>query len=176
MNSKLKMAGTFAIGAAVGYLITVKVIDSKYAKISQEEINSVKKAYRKKRSKEEKEKEVSAEESEKEHYNKELIKNKYRVEEDISDMTVIKPYVIAPDEFGENDDYERISLTYYLDGILTDENNEPINDVDGLIGESTLTHFGEYEEDSVYVRDDNLHCDYEILLDIRKFSDNKKEG
>lgn len=32
-----------------------------------------------------------------------------------------KTYVISPEEFGEFDDYEQISLTYYADHILADD-------------------------------------------------------
>ena len=80
-----------------------------------------------------------------------------------------KPYVISPDEFGEFEDYEKISLIYYNDGVLTDENNEIVDDINEIVGEDSLKHFGEYEEDSVFVRNDKLKCDYEILYDLRKY-------
>ena len=35
--------------------------------------------------------------------------------------------------------------------------------VDAVVGEDSLNHFGEFEEDSVYVRNENIECDYEIL-------------
>jgi hypothetical protein len=62
-------------------------------------------------------------------------------------------------------------LTYYSDGVLTDENDEVLEDVEDIIGIDSLNHFGEYEEDSVYVRNDEKLCDYEILLDNRNYSD-----
>ena len=80
------------------------------------------------------------------------------------------PYVISPDEFGEMDGYEKISLTYFADGVLADEDNEPVDDVAEIVGDG-LEHFGEYEEDSVFVRNDAKKCDYEILRDLRAFSD-----
>jgi hypothetical protein len=81
------------------------------------------------------------------------------------------PYVISPDEFAERKDYDTVSLTYYKDKVLTYENDEIVKDVDGLIGRDSLNHFGEYEDDSVFVRDDELKRDYEILLDQRNFTD-----
>lgn len=81
------------------------------------------------------------------------------------------PYVITPDEFGEFDDYDRISFTYYADHVLADENDEEVEDIEGSVGVDSLSHFGEYEDDSVYVRNDRLKVDYEILLDRRKYSD-----
>ena len=69
------------------------------------------------------------------------------------------------------DEYEQISLTYYSDGILTDDDDVPITDVDEVVGSESLETFGEYEDDSVFVRNDKLKCDYEILIDQRKYSD-----
>ena len=83
-------------------------------------------------------------------------------------------YIIPPENFGELDDYETSSLTYYSgDDVLADENNEIVQDQDRekLIGREALYHFGEYEEDSVFVRNDILGCDFEILLDRGKYSD-----
>ena len=85
----------------------------------------------------------------------------------------MKPYVISPDEFGEmeDEDYDKVSFTYYADGVLADEYDEIVENIDEIIGEESLTHFGEYEDDSVFVRNDKLKCDYEILLDQRNYSD-----
>ena len=80
-----------------------------------------------------------------------------------------KPYVISPEEYGERDDYDLYSYTYYADKVLADEYNEPIEDVDSIIGLESLKHFGEYGDDSVYVRNDELKADYEILLDDEKY-------
>lgn len=89
-----------------------------------------------------------------------------REEEPLSENPV--PYVISPDEFGEMDGYAQISLTYFADGVVADEDDEPLDDPDEIIGDA-LDHFGEYEDDSVYVRNDAKRCDYEILKDNRKF-------
>ena len=64
-----------------------------------------------------------------------------------------------------------ISLRYYGDKVLTDEDDVIITNVDEIIGEDSLTHFGEYEDDSVFVRNDEMKADYEILLDLRKYYD-----
>ena len=85
-------------------------------------------------------------------------------------MSVDKPYVIAPEEFGDLDDYETISLTYYADQILADDNDVIVDDVEDVVGFDSLNSFGEYEDDSVFIRNDRLKCDYEILLDQRKYS------
>ena len=81
------------------------------------------------------------------------------------------PYVVPPEEFGEFEDYAKISLTYYADHILADENDEMVEDIEDTVGFESLTHFGEYEDDSVFVRNDRLKCDYEILKDLRRYAD-----
>ena len=80
------------------------------------------------------------------------------------------PYIISPEEFGEISSYEKISLTYYIDGVLADDDDEVIYDIENIIGHESLNHFGEYEDDSIFVRNDKLKCDYEVLLDQREFS------
>ena len=52
-----------------------------------------------------------------------------------------------------------------------DENDEVIEDVEDAVGIDSLNHFGEYEDDSVFVRNDARKCDYEILLDQRTYSE-----
>ena len=58
-----------------------------------------------------------------------------------------------------------------IESVGYDENDEEVDDVDEIVGEESLNHFGEYEDDSVFVRNDRLKCDYEILLDQRNYSD-----
>ena len=82
------------------------------------------------------------------------------------------PYVISPEEFDELG-YTPISLTYFADGVLADENGIVVDDVEEIVGDA-LDHFGEYEDDSVYVRNDAKRCDYEILRDEREYAEFRK--
>ena len=91
-------------------------------------------------------------------------------EEEMDDTR--EPYVIMPDQFSEYADYDTISLTYYADGILaSDDTDEIIEDIDDVVGEDSLNHFGEFEDDSVYVRNDERKCDYEILRNNRTYAE-----
>lgn len=74
-----------------------------------------------------------------------------------------KPYVISPEEFGELDDYDQVSLTYYADLFLGDDTGRLIDDVQDKVGWESLNRFGEYEEDAVHVRNEALRTDFEIL-------------
>ena len=85
-----------------------------------------------------------------------------------------RPYVISPDEFGEKDGYENVTLTYYADGVLTDYFDNVISNVDEVVGFDSLDHFGEYEDDVVFVRNDKMETDYEILRDLRDFNESDK--
>ena len=90
-------------------------------------------------------------------------------EKEASDVDT--PHVIPPEEFDTLDDYEGVTYTYYADGVLTDEMDNIVEDVDDVVGLDSLETFGEYEDDSVYVRNDKLKLDFEILRDARKYSD-----
>lgn len=84
------------------------------------------------------------------------------------------PYVISPEEFGIYDEeYERISLTYFSDGILADDANNELSkeEIEDLVGLDSITHFGEHEDDAVHVRNDRLKTDYEILRDLRTYEE-----
>lgn len=176
--------GFFIAGAAVGSLLTWQFLKTKYEEIAQEEIDSVKKTYSKREEKRQyiESKKLSGNtgdmiDEEDEIIRKKAVKEVNQIIEDnnyaseINEVTRDQHYIIRPDEFGEYDDYDTISLTYYADNILTDEDDEIVEDIENKIGFDALNHFGEYEEDSVFVRNDRIKCDYEILLDQRKYSE-----
>lgn len=101
-------------------------------------------------------------------YSSNIKTNEKREEEDEMD----KPYIITPEEFSDSE-YNTETLSYWADGVVTDIDDEPLTDdqIEDLIGEDSLSHFGEYEDDSVFVRNDRLRIDYEILADTRRYGD-----
>lgn len=78
--------------------------------------------------------------------------------------------VISPEEYDTMEGFDTEELTYYADGVMTDEDDE-IVDADETVGMDPAEHFGEYEDDSVHIRDHKLKIDYEILRDPRAYSD-----
>ncbi len=192
MNNKITSFMIFIFGAAVGSVVTWQYTKKKYEQIAQEEIDSVKETFSKL-------KEVKSKDNESEENNNvrtivERTKDKPSIveyaaklrkqgyinysntdsfyeEEMDENMINDKPYVISPDEFGEFDDYDTISLIYYADQVLADEDDELVEDIEETVGFESLNAFGEYEDDAVFVRNDRFKCDYEILLDQRKYSD-----
>ena len=177
----------FALGAAVGSVVTWQYTKRYYERRAQEEIDSVKETFSKMRTrpinrdgaaeKDPKEDTTGDQAEKKSNISRytELLKQEKYVTNDPSPVAENRPYVISPDEFGEFEEYDQISLTYYADQVLADENNDKIKDVDEVVGIESLTHFGEYEDDSVFVRNDQLKCDYEILMDERTYSEILKQ-
>ena len=86
---------------------------------------------------------------------------------------VTKPYVIRPEEFDTLDNYDAVCYTYYADGVLVDEDEDPLEipEIATAIGLDFASHFGDYDEDSVHIRNDLRHIDYEIVRDLRKYGD-----
>jgi hypothetical protein len=203
MKSTLISVAAFVAGAAAGTVVTWKVLDTKYKRLAQEEIESVKESFRNAAQQEPEETEYpdemivdgdqmtidmeNVEQMDIREYAAKILGEGYtnytRIsspDEDAEEDPVTpeevmramsKPYVISPDEFDTIDDYGSETLTYYADGVLTDDMDNVIEDVDAMIGRDSLNHFGEYEDDSVYVRNDKHQIDYEILKDQRKYTD-----
>lgn len=105
-------------------------------------------------------------------YNKILNDNEYSSGEEKKEAKdVEKPYMITVDDYAELDDYNTESLYYFEDGVLTDESENIIDDVENIVGEEALAKFDEEEVDSVYVRNDARKTDYEILRDMGNYYD-----
>ena len=185
MNRKLSAALLFTAGVAVGSLVTWKYFKSKYEVVEDEVEEKTEEAdgETEERDPEVLESEMSYKKPPLKEYVKMVETNGYvpkthmeEVEEEIAngewdDKDVYEPYIIRPDEYGELHAYETLSLNYYADGVLTDELDNPIEDVESLVPADFADHFGEYDDNVVHVRNDNLECDYEILRDLRKFTD-----
>ena len=71
-------------------------------------------------------------------------------------------HVITPEEYASREEYEAESLYYYKNGILTDEDDNVIPNMEELVGSDAINHFGKYEEDVIHIRNDDLETDYEI--------------
>lgn len=182
MNFKYIFA--FALGAAAGVAASWKFFETKYKNIAETEIDNSKEYYRKiydtngddvVEEMTEKNEEPSSDENEEDYveYTSAIKNCKYNSTS--FGIPGELPYVIPPDAFGEIDGYSLISLTYYADKVIADDADHLLEDVQGTIGFDSLNHFGEYEDDSVFVRNDKRKCDYEILLSTRKYSEVLKE-
>ena len=172
MNTNVVGIIAFSLGAVAGSLITWKLVEAKYKRIADEEIKDVVEHFSNKRKEESEteEKNVDEKDSVVDEYSE--IASGYKSDEEGSEepMKDTKPFVIPPEEFGQMDDYEAESLMYFEgDGVLTDDWFNVIENVDGLVGKDFAEHFGEYEDDSVFVRNPMFKKDFEILKDERTF-------
>jgi uncharacterized protein YneF (UPF0154 family) len=95
-------------------------------------------------------------------------------ETDIRNRTEEAPYPLSKDEFFNNEsNYIQSTLTYYAgDAVLMDAREDVIEDVDNTIGVDNLSKFGYGSGDPnvVYVRNDALDLEFEILRHGGKYS------
>lgn len=171
MSNGIKYFVTFALGAAVGSVAAWGFLKSKYESMAREEIEEVRDYYRQKDTDEEQSNpEKYDEEADAKEYQS-LIKP-YTTQEGGSEMDFDDvPHVISPEEFIANEDeYQTESLTLYECGTLTDDFNNPIEDVPSMVGDA-LDHFGDYgDDDVIHVKNDRHKCLYEICKDVRTYA------
>lgn len=215
MNKTLCNVLLVTVGAAIGSLVTWKVVKTKYEQIAQEEIDSVKdeykrtmdlqrkevELYRSKQTAIQNESEEPSEEqnddcypddderdftaSEKEQIEYYKLTSRYRKTEESDDDKTNKegdeeeedlvqyvngPYVISPEEFGDEPSFSTQPLDYFADGVLADGWGIEL-DLDETIGEDAIDHFGDYVDDIVYVRNERTEIDYEVTRDPRTYAD-----
>ena len=195
MSNEVKSAIAFVAGAAIGATAAWFFVKNKYAALAQEEIDSVKTAFANRFGDHYVEPTVEADESESDNdipAKKE--ENRFAAvsslnafeapEVEMTDYSAVtsslgysgdvidkpdeadKPYVISQNECGEFGDYMEISLTYYEDGIVADDDDEIIEDVLGTLGPDFQN---EFEDDVVLIRNDARKCDYEVVRDYRTY-------
>lgn len=186
MNNDLKALLIFALGAAAGSAVTWYLAKKQYERDMQDLIDE----YYGDANAEEDESEYQDEEEETEEIPvKVAAERNYEEPMDIREVAsrfeqtetnnyeredyrnMDEPYVITPEEFSDlvYEEYETETLTLYADGVLCDYVDNVIENVDDLVGEDSLNHFGEYEEDTVFVRNDHLKTGFEIQRDTRTF-------
>lgn len=200
MNCKFINVLMFAAGATIGSAVTWKVVKTRYERIAQEEIDSTERAYADLFAKlnepnegdtepaecdgqinwseledlEEGEDDEEDEPSGNEYAN---VINNYTNEKGGSETVSKLPYTISPYEYGEIDEYHQIELTYYEgDDVLEDDEGNIVTDREELVGPSALYTFGEYEEDAVFVRNEHLCTDFQILKDYRSYTEARSIG
>lgn len=181
----------FAIGTAVGSVASMKYFKTKYERIADEEIESVKKSFTQLMKKSDilnkktdsnpknNSNSISDNTKGKETLNKVVSKLDYtsfsksttKEEDDKPEGDL--PYIIPPEQVGE-DDYECNTYTLYSDGVLTDELNDVVEEEDlaYLIGSrDVFKHIDDYGNGAVYVRNDFLGTDFEIIRCLEAYNE-----
>lgn len=193
MNTNISKLFMFAVGAAIGSFSAWLYAKKHYEKIANDEIRSMREYFRKREKElleddETKDEPDSSEEEKDKGIYSNIIKESGYVrygkssnqdeseEKDKGDNVDDEPYVIRPDLFDTLDDYESMTLTYYADGVLADMFEVPIDDPDTLVGTDFVDCFNadEVDGDVVYVRNERKKTDFEIIEDLRNYSDMMK--
>ena len=184
MNDTVKTIGAYILGVVSGGSIAAVVLKKKYEKKYREQYNtlaqSLRESYVPAKDIPKEEPDMPSTEEimnavEDDSLRQELAKltEKYRSPSEPVEPTRMPsdPYLIEPDQFGDEPDYEQISLTYYADGKLADSEDDLVENVPYILGSEWQERFDKYDEDCVYVRNDARRCDYEITRDYRKYMD-----
>lgn len=184
MNNTVKTIGVYILGAVSGGSIAAVICKKKYEKMYREQyeaaVKSVKETYSASSSKIEEDAssvEDIADKNPDNSLRRELaaLTEKYRTGSDFEVANPLrvpekqKPYILEPDQFGDEPDYEQISLVYYADGKLADEDDDLVENIPFILGSEWQERFDKYDEDVVYVRNDARRCDYEISRDYREY-------
>jgi len=177
MNNIIKYAASFIVGAGSGIAASYIFFKKKHEKELAEQVAAIKVACNQNLVEEKKHKN-SIKRDDIREYKKtaSMYANVKSSEHDSKSSKTIEKkhndfYVIDPCEYGEEPGYGVVSLTYCADGYLVDDSGDTIEDYTELVGSDFAEHFGEYEDDSVYIRNDAKKCDYEILKSLKSYKD-----
>lgn len=195
----IKEVMLFIAGLGIGSVGTYFVVKKHYENFMDEEIESVKEYYKEnimeiaerefgETAVNPEREEVSEEANEKEPDYQKIIKKLNYGDYSKKDDKVVEshtdaepavaekkgPYVIEPDDFTNDSQYDKITLTYFSeDGVFMSIEEEVVPEGMQLVGEENLEHIGEIEEDVVYIRNEEQEADYEVILEERSYSDSE---
>jgi hypothetical protein len=90
----------------------------------------------------------------------------WEFEEELATRSEDRPYIIHQDEYqGNETGYKQEVLTWYAgDEVLTDEDEEPMDNADEIVDLNHMSRFGHGTDDFnvIFVRNDRLRMEYEI--------------
>jgi hypothetical protein len=198
MDKKLILAvvGGFVGGFVVGYFATKHYLEQHYIDLANEEIKDAKEYYESVA--DERTGSTAPDGRERIFYStlkqyqgvapvqtdqtgaSEVLKNIFRdprpepsFAEEMEQRDPEHPYIIsAPEYLGNDSNYSQETVTWYEgDGVLSDDRDEIVEDPDATIGLGNL-QFGHRSDDEnvVYIRNDRLLIDFEVLRHDGKFA------
>jgi hypothetical protein len=198
MNTNLLIGGvaavSFSAGAGISYLLTKRVMTTRFEEIITQELADAKKYYEARQPT--KKPATPGDELLKRGYHDQVrAYREFQVdttidapeksepeEEDWDWVTELagrnedEPYVIHHDEFtADQPEYDKVCLTYYeKDDVVLDDRVTPLPDVDLIIGNANLQRFGHgsKKKDVVFIRNEHLETDWEVT---RKLGDYAEE-
>ena len=181
----MKSLLTFVAGLAIGAGVTYVIQKNRYEEMIKDEVDDLREHYKSKECKP-KESGLNKEGTDevqsyrmKSEERKESMgrvhslvrENKYTSCDDENLNTETKPpFVVTPEEFATVPLWDVDTLRYHANDIIANDNNEIMDEdeIERILGMSVMEikdQFGVYEDDSVFIRNEALKCDYEILRD-----------
>lgn len=83
---------------------------------------------------------------------------------DIFGDPIQDPVIVNGNEFGQDLDYDEITLRYYeKQALLTDDWDEVVENIEDTVGVEAMEKLREGDSDAVYVKNDRLKAYYEIV-------------
>lgn len=152
-----KVTGLFMLtcGAAIGAWVAWSKAREYYEEKTQEAIDSVKAAY------------SQAKELEKEGAVEDVHEEEIEDEPPITKQET--PYGISSAEYGTRKGYTAIQLVLFADGVLADE--EGVVYKEEVVGVDMLELLLENDEDAIYIRNDTVMRDFEVITDARDYDE-----
>lgn len=103
----------------------------------------------------------------------EIVKE-YNSQEENETEDNIMPYIITPEEYGDDDDYDTKVLTAFTDKVVLDEDN-CMTDIEYFGDAINKKIYSKKNKDtSIFVRDENEKVDYEIIKENISFEEYSK--
>jgi hypothetical protein len=84
-----------------------------------------------------------------------------------------EPFIIHAEEFSADEpEYLKVTYTYYeMDDVLVDEDNEPINNWETLVGTNNFRWgHGSNQEDTVFIRNNLRRLDMEVSRSMKSYA------
>ena len=104
----------------------------------------------------------------------EIVKEYNSQEENEKTEDYIIPYMITPEEYGDDDDYDTKVLTAFTDKVVLDEDNCMV-DIEYFGDAINKKIYSKKNKDtSIFVRDENEKVDYEIIKENISYEDYSK--
>lgn len=185
MNAKIIVA--FILGAAAGVASSMFYFKTKYEQKADAEIQEIRDLYAKKSETEAKKEDVpvtshQVSKADDLHATARRVSEytKYTAKEDaqnedpkdgihveridfapMKNPNPPKPYLIDSSDYGQDDNFDPLCWEWYTDGILANENDEIVDDIQEWIGDG-LKVFAESEDNLFWVRNEKYGVDIEV--------------
>ena len=97
-----------------------------------------------------------------------------------TDSEELYSYQITEKEFDDDDGNGKETLNFFIEGLMADTNFMPIGseEIEDLIGielyetiKNTFENNVSDDTDSIYIRNEKYHCDYEIVFNNETYDD-----